>query len=299
MKNNIKYFLVSALFMLIVGNTFSQNNSKVYISKVEEKIYFGVYVNVFVLETLDKESAKEYVLGGDYEIGDLVKVPVQIGSSRNAHQSYVQIIGQVDEAFISGINDKVFAEAEKRFGKGNIEAWPEENLSRELWGIKLDEKSLNAKKYITHTLTGFLPHVDWADLGEGTTIPSSEGLIVFEVEKPEAVDGTTFQVKKLADFTASSYTLVLKEKAKAGKKGKNLARTSFNNLTIEKKTVVKTKIITIETESNERKEAILEAWEKFFAPEVKDEMIKDSEKWLTENINTAIETFFAKVDEKL
>ena len=48
-----------------------------------------------------------------------------------------------------------------------------------------------------------------------------------------------------------------------------------------------------------RNESILEAWEMFFSPEIKGEMISAADKYLRENINTTVANFFKEVDENL
>ena len=270
-----------------------------YVTETSEKIYYAVYVNPVVLETLDAGSARDYVMNGVYSIGDLVKIPVQVGSDKNGHTVYAKIIGQVPDDFIAGINDKVFEESKKRFGEENVEAWPEQYLERNPWGIKYDEKTIACEYYIISSLSGFKPRIDLAELGEGTTIPASDGLICFNITRAQPTDDNSFKVEQISDFTASNFSLVLKNKVKSGKKGKNVTKKAQNDLTRENKTVSKIISKDIETEAEGRDESILEAWQKFFSPEIKDDLISTSDKFLKQNINSTVENFFIKMDENL
>lgn len=294
----IKSILVTTFVMAFFGTSYAQNSSKVYIGQTTDKFYYSVYVNPVVLETLDTDTAKDYVKNGDYVVGDLVKIPVQVGSDKNGHTVYAQIIGQVSSDFITGVNDKVLAESQKRFGEDNVELWPEEYLARNPWGIKYDEKTIECKYYIISSITGLTPHIDWAEMGEGSTIPASEGLICYAITK-STTDDNAFKVAQLEDFTTSNFTLVLKSKVKPGKKGKNIAKDGQSNLTREDKAVAKIFTKEIHTSAENRNESILEAWNKFFSPEIKDELIANSDKFLQQNINATVEKFFVEVDEKL
>jgi len=295
--NILKSSLVALCVIASSGVSFSQNSSKVYVGQSTEKIYYSVYVNPVVLETLDVKLAKDYLQNGDYANGDLIKIPVQVGSDRNGHSVYAQIIGQVSSDYLTGINDKVYTESKKRFGADKVENWPENLLQRNLWGIKYNEKAIDSKYYIISTLKGFTPRIDLAELGEGSTIPASDGLICFAIT--DGTDINSFKVEQLSDFTTSSFTLLLKNKIKTGKKGKNAAKESHNDLTRENKTVTKIISMDIKTTSEDRKESILEAYKMFFKPEIKDELINNSNKFLEENISSTIEKFFLEVDENL
>ena len=292
----VKSLLVAALILVFFGNSFSQSSSKVYITKITGKIYYSVYVNPVLLETLDTASAKDYVMNGDYSLHDLVKIPVQVGSEKNARTIYAKIIGQVSDEYIASINDKVFAESKNRFGEENVEAWPEQYLTRNPWGIKYDEKTIACKYYIINSLSGFLPRIDEAEYGEGSTIPSSEGLICFNIDR---VSDNSYRVEQISDFTTSSFSLVLKSKVKPGKKGKNVAKEVQNDLTREDKTISKLVFKEIKTTAEKREASVLEAWQMFFSPELKDDLIAISDKFLKQNINTTIEKFFIEVDENL
>jgi hypothetical protein len=292
----VKSLLVAASILVFSGISFSQSNSKVYITEITSKIYYSVYVNPVVLETLDTASAKDYVMNGDYLLDDLVKIPVQVGSEKNARTVYAKIIGQVSDEYIASINDKVFVESKNRFGEENVEVWPEQYLTRKPWGIKYDEKTIACKYYIFNSLSGFLPRIDEAEFGEGSTIPSSEGLICFNINR---VNDNNFRVEQISDFTTSSFSLVLKSKVKPGKKGKNIAKDVQNDLTREDKTVSKLIFKEIKTTAEKRSASVLEAWQIFFSPEIKDDLISTSDKFLKQNINTTIEKFFIEVDENL
>lgn len=295
----VKIILLATCVVAFFGTSYSQNDSKVYITQTINKIYYSVYVNPVVLETLDTGSAKDYVAGDDYAVNDLVRIPVQIGSDKNAHVVYAKIIGQVPDDFIAGLNDKLIEESKKRFGEKNVEAWPEQYMEKQPWGIKYDEKTINCKYYILNTIAGFKPRIDYSELGEGTSIPASDGLISFEITGPQSTDNNNFKVVRISDFTVNNYTLVLKSKVKPGKKGKNVAKEVQNDLTKENKVVTKLVSKDIQTEAEERDASILEAWEKFFSPEIKDDLISNSDNYFKENVNSTIEDFFAEMDEKL
>ena len=196
------------------------------------------------------------------------------------------------------LNIKIATESKNRFGEDNVKLWPEEYLARNPWGIKYDEKTIDCKYYIISSITGFIPHIDWAEMGEGSTIPASEGLICYAITK-STTDDNTFKVEQLDDFTTSNFTLVLKSKVKPGKKGKNIAKDGQSDLTREDKTVSKLFTKDIQTSAENRSDSILEAWDKFFSPEIKDELIANSDKFLQQNINATVEKFFIEVDENL
>jgi len=294
----VKSILVATCITAFFGVSFSQNSAKVYIGQTTDKIYYSVYVNPVVLETLDAKSAKDYVKNGDYSIGDLVKIPIQLGADKNAHTAYAKIIGQVSPDFLTSINDNVIIESKKRFGEDNVEPWPEQYLERNPWGIKYNEKAITCKYYIISSLTGFTPHVDLPELGEGSSIPASEGLICYNITR-STTDDNVFKVEQLEDFTTSNFTLVLKNKVKAGKKGKNIAKDGQSDLTQEDKTISKIVTKDIQTVSENRNESILEAWEEFFSPEIMDELMANSDKFLQQNMNSTVEKFFVEVDENL
>jgi Sec7-like guanine-nucleotide exchange factor len=86
---------------------------------------------------------------------------------------------------------------------------------------------------------------------------------------------------------------------KPGKKGKNIAKDVQNDLTREDKSVSKLIFKNIKTTAEKRDASIIEAWQNFFNPEIKDELISTSDKFLKQNINTTIEKFFIEVDENL
>ena len=148
-----KIVLIAVCITAFFGVSYSQTSSKVYIGQTTEKIYYCVYVNPIVLETLEINSAKDYVQNGDYLVGDLVKITVQVGADKNGHSVYAQIIDQVSPDFLAGINNKVFDESKKRFGDDKVAAWPEQYLQLNSWGIKYDEKAIACDYYIISTLS--------------------------------------------------------------------------------------------------------------------------------------------------
>lgn len=295
-------FTFSLVFSLKGSAQDYQAVSEVYYTPIEEKIYYALSIDYGHRDSVLShegrvhksifDSAPIYKKNANYTKGDILRILVEeyaeVYNKENKY-TYIKIIGQVNEATLTNIDERLKSKSNEVFGMNKLKEWPEEYYEQhKMLGKIPNEKEIDCEFYIYSRIQRFRPNI--AKIKDGvSTFADTDNLIIFNLDK---IDEETFVVKEMENFTSSNYDIGIKWKQKAGKKGKKLGGASVLDLTREGKVMTNT----YEKKINPDGEAlnITSAWNRMDA--MANELVTTNNDYIESKILKAIDKAFDKLN---
>jgi hypothetical protein len=304
MRKCLKLSLALVLFSTCARGQDYKAAKKVYFTVLQDKIYYAIDLNRVKYDSLRIDGGKTpnalinvdlnapiYHLNGDYKKGDILRVLVEDYDDDDLY-SYIKIIGEVDDAILSNIDNHLRTKCAELFGEGKLEPWPEEYYEdKGIRGVIPNEIEIDADYYILSSIENINANIKESLFKMEASLTKGEtgNLIIFYVDE---ISGDKYAIKEVENLTSSFYKIDIRWKGKAGKKGKKIGGNSMMDLTDEDKTV---------TDSFEKEivvDGTFSRWDVngwVVMNDKADELVRMNNKYLEVKVLKSIDKAFSKI----